>query len=507
MNTLRTSAPPLPTLSLALFTALVTLCPAISLAVGGSANDPLYQWNFDTDTDTDIINTGALPGGTLALQGTTVHGSAGSGPTGAPADIALDSQLGVYNSSASSGSAASSAGDITTTTLNKITITGWLKDTAFSNYVSFGTPRILTLGPAGYDGALNTPGSLQLRVFNGFYNSNEYDGQLQLKINGAGGADDFSGVVSTVVHQDFTGLLPATSDWTFFAVTYNSDAGNQQPHPTVNMYIGDNVVEHTLTAPAFTADYPANSGATPSTPGPVQLTSALAYLLNSPDLSKAYVGLGDDFRLYGDVLSTADVNRVRLGLPFLTPGDWDLNGVQNAADVPAMLAAMTDLYKFRTDHNLSANDLLQIGDLNGDGSITHLDIQPELDQINSPLHKPGDWDLNGVDNVADIQAMLSALADLNKFQTDHGLLAGELLQIGDLNGDGSVTNLDIQLELELITASGTGSLAAVPEPSALALLVGGILVLGVCGFFGPQKFSGLFGGIENKVLASVVGAH
>jgi hypothetical protein len=57
-------------------------------------------------------------------------------------------------------------------------------------------------------------------------------------------------------------------------------------------------------------------------------------------------------------------------------------------------------------------------------------------------------------NSADVSAMLTALADLNAFKTNHSLSAADLLAIGDVNHSGSVTNADLQSLLSLLTSGG-----------------------------------------------------
>ena len=51
------------------------------------------------------------------------------------------------------------------------------------------------------------------------------------------------------------------------------------------------------------------------------------------------------------------------------------------SELLAMLKALTDLSKFKSDHSLSDANLLTIADLNGDHIITNADIQPLLDLI------------------------------------------------------------------------------------------------------------------------------
>ena len=88
----------------------------------------------------------------------------------------------------------------------------------------------------------------------------------------------------------------------------------------------------------------------------------------------------------------------------------------------------------------------------------------------------GDFDRNGHVNVADISAMLAALADLNAYQSANKLDEFQLLGIGDINGDSKFTNGDVQALLAFLI-SGGGSQVPVPEPSSLTLLALAALVL------------------------------
>jgi hypothetical protein len=108
----------------------------------------------------------------------------------------------------------------------------------------------------------------------------------------------------------------------------------------------------------------------------------------------------------------------------------------------------------------------------------------------------GDWDFSDAVTNTDIQAMLDALVNLEGYKAEHSLTDEELQQIGDLNGDDAVTNADIQAMLDFLTGGGglaeiqalslevfgdanylNGVVSRVPEPSSLALVVlGGILI-------------------------------
>jgi len=101
---------------------------------------------------------------------------------------------------------------------------------------------------------------------------------------------------------------------------------------------------------------------------------------------------------------------------------------------------------------------------------------------------PGDLDRDGQVNVADISALMSALADLPGYQAMHGpggaqLTNQQLAQIGDFTGDDQVTNADVQGLINYLATGGgfgQGSLMAVPEPSCLALSITAAFFVSAC---------------------------
>ena len=97
------------------------------------------------------------------------------------------------------------------------------------------------------------------------------------------------------------------------------------------------------------------------------------------------------------------------------------------------------------------------------------------------LFVPGDVNRDGQVNVADIPAMMTALANLTAYQSTSSLTNPQLLLVADLTGDNLVTNSDIQGLSNLLAnggGSGSGSLTAVPEPASLVLLaLGGAVAL------------------------------
>jgi hypothetical protein len=99
---------------------------------------------------------------------------------------------------------------------------------------------------------------------------------------------------------------------------------------------------------------------------------------------------------------------------------------------------------------------------------------------------PGDVNLDGHVDAADIQPMLKALSDLNKFQTDNALSDYGVRSIADVNGDGQVTNADLQ-SLLIKLESGGGNTTPVSEPVGLALAAMGLVGIAVARFSARRK--------------------
>jgi len=92
---------------------------------------------------------------------------------------------------------------------------------------------------------------------------------------------------------------------------------------------------------------------------------------------------------------------------------------------------------------------------------------------------PGDFSADGHLTIADISASMTALSNLSAYQSAHNFTATDLANIGNLDGDHATTNLDLQAILVALanTPSGAGSLAPVPEPPTLWLLIIGLTAL------------------------------
>ena len=145
--------------------------------------------------------------------------------------------------------------------------------------------------------------------------------------------------------------------------------------------------------------------------------------------------------------------------------------------------------------NLAAGnlfDLLDWGSVNGKfSSVVLPPLSSPLTWYTSQLYNngrvsvidtnflPGDFTRDGHVNAADVQAMIAALTDLNAYKSADSLTSAQLLSIGDIDLSGTVTNADVQALLNLLK-SGGGSVAAVPEPASLVLLLAGILGVLLC---------------------------
>jgi hypothetical protein len=82
----------------------------------------------------------------------------------------------------------------------------------------------------------------------------------------------------------------------------------------------------------------------------------------------------------------------------------------------------------------------------------------------------GDFNVDGIVNAGDVQSLLSALADLHTYATGHALSDADLVALGDIDGDHALSNADLQTLIGLLKTSGTGSVAAVPEPTSATLM-------------------------------------
>jgi hypothetical protein len=179
---------------------------------------------------------------------------------------------------------------------------------------------------------------------------------------------------------------------------------------------------------------------------------------------------GFNQQLAGLTLSATSAIDLGAGASILTlatsPG-WDANStvsVFNWTGTPGA-AGGTDRLVFTAGLTLT-----QVAQIHFQGFNGATLIGTEVVPTSASTRVRGDWDLNGSIGIGDLKAMLKALTNLATYKSTNSLTTDDLLNIGDVDASGSVTNSDIQAELNLI---GGGSLAAVPEPATWLLFAVG----------------------------------
>jgi hypothetical protein len=253
----------------------------------------------------------------------------------------------------------------------------------------------------------------------------------------------------------FSEDLGADDQWTFVAATYDgtTDLDN------LIFYIGDET-----TSVDFLGD-PLSlfSGPINSTAGIANVNVGMTEA--APGIDFSINGYQDDVRIYDRVLSLEEIEQVRLAnLTSLVQGDFDGNGVLDAADIDLLSAGV------RGGENPSAFDL------NGDSLVNIDDLNVWVEQLRGTWF--GDANLDGEFNSGDLVQVFQA----GQFEDSMPLNSG--WAAGDWNGDGDFDSSDFVRAFQ-----GGGfeqgprpAAAAVPEPNA-ALLLG----LGSLGLFARSR--------------------
>jgi len=481
---------------------------ALSLAAGpAAAQTPLFQWDFNGPGTGTTVAPVVGSGGVLTMSqehvddffnlsdpaATSLYSAAGTGvfynSVSNPNDRAFNNSGTVYAIDLNGGPgdvagmvssdnidivpAANNTLADTSGTHGKITITTWVKLDS-GQLAANSQQRLLAFGSQGYDGQ---NGAGVNGTYLGFFNTGGQN-TLQFKSNGAAGTGTSgNGFVGNpnIINQ-------FKSDWMFVAVTYDSTVAPTSGNTNVQIYLGDKV--DPLGGPASSGVLPFDPNAQMlATGGPVNLDNNFVYMGNriAGQMNRGLGALVDDVRIYDGILSQNDLDRIRqnLGPSGALQGDFNGDGVVDAADIMSMMQALSDLNAYHTNH--PSTDLVALGDFNGDGKVTNADLQGLLNHLSQsvPSASKGDFNFDGVVNAADIAAMMQALADIPGYQATHGNLSPQgLATIGDFNTDGVVNNLDLQGLLNaLADSAGGGMVSAVPEPSSWVVSIVGAAVL------------------------------
>src|SRR5262249_41911686 len=72
---------------------------------------------------------------------------------------------------------------------------------------------------------------------------------------------------------------------------------------------------------------------------------------------------------------TSGVLGLKLNSAFHIAGDFDGDGKLTAADIAAMMKALSDVTGYETAHGLTDLDMLSVGDVDGSGTFTNADLQ------------------------------------------------------------------------------------------------------------------------------------
>jgi Dockerin type I domain len=91
----------------------------------------------------------------------------------------------------------------------------------------------------------------------------------------------------------------------------------------------------------------------------------------------------------------------------LIPGDFNRDGHVNSTDIPAMVAALTDLNAYKSTTSLTSAQLQSVGDIDLSGTVTNTDLQALLN-----LLKSGGGSLAAVPEPASIALLALALPAL-----------------------------------------------------------------------------------------------
>ena len=94
----------------------------------------------------------------------------------------------------------------------------------------------------------------------------------------------------------------------------------------------------------------------------------------------SFNGIPDGYTLNYNFQNMKEIALVQTATPLIL-GDFNFDGHVNGSDIPAMMAALTDLATFKANNTLTDARLLTIGDLDSSGSFDNADLQGLLNLL------------------------------------------------------------------------------------------------------------------------------
>jgi hypothetical protein len=302
---------------------------ALLLAITSLANadpSPLYQWSLNNPPNTsaptattvipDVTPNGlSTDGGTLTMVGAnsganftsaSFYSANGGGVSGNSGDYAFDnSGAALEGYGATNGLAYSTTANALTAlpNLQQVTLTFWVNPTTAELTTQ---SRIMVLG--GSQSFDNTSGIDGINV-----NLNSGKVQYQLQSQSSGSVSFSGGAVGNTL---------VANTWNFVAVQVNLNTSNIYYDPAIRSATGgaesDNGATYQYVAMTNTGAYTSTSGitttgaATGTADGTILFggESVYAQLMNKYAAGRPFEGLGDDFRIYNGLLTTAQLQDI-----------------------------------------------------------------------------------------------------------------------------------------------------------------------------------------------------
>lgn len=253
----------------------ITTCLA-TLLIAGVANlavavhEPLLRYSFD-EASGDALDSGTAPQTSAALLGGATRSTDTPGGFGQSLDLRNDDTY----AHALEGDADDLDG------LGQLTLTTWLK---VSDYTS-GNNRLSAKQAAGTFGGFSW--NMNATTNDGPVGPDNF--RLALFLGGDGGF----GFAFSDADVDAT-------EWTFLAATYDSATGS------ISYYVGD------ANTPVALLGTPQLAGTNPGTLDGGSALYGVGYTDAAPTADTSVNGLQDDVRVYGQALTLADLEAVRL---------------------------------------------------------------------------------------------------------------------------------------------------------------------------------------------------